>query len=309
VTNISQPSTHSGPLPNHDPDLALRPFKPFSSLVKIDVSALSHTGLLRENNEDQFFVTRVSRAHETLLSSLPAGDVPERAEEVNYVMIVADGMGGHAAGELASRLAISALVGLALELPYWIIKLDSEEASKELASRARALVQEVGEIVFKRGRGDASLRGMGSTLTAARSLGRDLLVFHVGDSRAYLFRDGSLHRLTKDHTYAQMLVDCGRLDQRDVASSGVRHLLTNALGGSTEHVDVDVDVLRLEHGDGLLLCSDGLTDLVDDETISSTLGGSENSKDACDKLVQLALERGGRDNVTVIVAGYSFPEV
>jgi PPM family protein phosphatase len=202
----------------------------------------------------------------------------------------------------------SALVGLALELPYWILKLDSGEASKEVERRSRAIVQEVGEIVFKRGREDAALRGMGSTLTAARSLGRDLLVFHVGDSRAYLFRDGCLHRLTKDHTYVQMLVDCGKLDPFDAATSGVRHLLINALGGSTEHVDVDVDLLRLEHGDWLLLCSDGLTDLVDDETISGTLARSENSKEACARLVQLALDGGGRDNVTVIVAGYSFPE-
>jgi protein phosphatase len=308
VTKIPQTSTHPGRLPNHHADPAHPPFKPFSSLVKIDVSALSHTGLIRDNNEDQFAVTKMSRVHETLISSLPPGDVPERAEEVNYVMIIADGMGGHAAGELASRLAISTLVGLALELPYWIIKLDSEEASQELERRARALVQEVGEIVFKRGHEDASLRGMGSTLTAVRSLGRDLLVFHVGDSRAYLFRDGCLHRLTKDHTYAQMLVDSGKLEASDVATSGVKHLLTNALGGSTEHVDVDVDLLRLEHGDRLLLCSDGLTDLVDDETISRTLSAFESSKDACEKLVQLALEDGGRDNVTVIVAGYIFPE-
>ena len=307
MSDISEPSTHSGPSPRHDADPALRLFKPFSSLVQVDVNALSHTGLLRENNEDQFCVTRMSRVHETLLTSLPAGDVPERAEEVNYVMIVADGMGGHAAGELASRLAISALVGLALELPYWIIKLDSEEASRELERRARALVQEVGEIVFKRGHEDASLRGMGSTLTAARSLGRDLLVFHVGDSRAYMQRDGSLHRLTKDHTYAQMLVDCGRLGSSDVAASGVGHVLTNALGGSTEHVDVDVDLVRLEHGDRVLLCSDGLSDLVDDETISRTLAGSASSNDACANLVQLALDRGGRDNVTVVVAAYSFP--
>ena len=93
---------------------------PLSSLVRIDVSALSHAGHLRENNEDQFFVTKMSRALETTLSSLPPGEVPERVEEVNYVLIVADGMGGHAAGEVASRLAISALVSLALDIPDWI---------------------------------------------------------------------------------------------------------------------------------------------------------------------------------------------
>jgi protein phosphatase len=150
---------------------------------------------------------------------------------------------------------------------------------------------------------------MGSTLTAARSLGTDLLIVHVGDSRAYLFRAGTLFRLTKDHTFAQMLVDSGKLDASDIGASGVRHILTNALGGSSEHVDVGVDLLRLEDGDRLLLCSDGLSDLVDDETISNTLAGTTVSEDTCAQLVQLALDRGGRDNVTVIVAAYTFPEV
>jgi protein phosphatase len=149
---------------------------------------------------------------------------------------------------------------------------------------------------------------MGSTLTGARSLGRDLLIVHVGDSRAYLLRAGGLHRLTKDHTYAQMLVDCGKLEACDIATSGLGHVLTNALGGSSEHVDVDVDLLRLEDRDRLLLCSDGLSDLVEDDTIAQTLTGAETSAAACAQLVQLALDRGGRDNVTVIVAGYTFPD-
>jgi protein phosphatase len=93
-----------------------------------------------------------------------------------------------------------------------------------------------------------------------------------------------------------------------VASSGVRHILTNALGGSTEHVEVDVDVIRLENGDRLLLCSDGLTDLVDDDAITETLAAKPASGDACDRLIELALDAGGRDNVTVIVAGYTFPD-
>jgi protein phosphatase len=282
-------------------------FQPFSSLVRIDVAAKSHPGLVRPNNEDQFFVAQMSRALETMLSSLPPGDVPERAEEVNYVMIVADGMGGHAAGETASRLAISALASLALDLPDWILKL-TKDARAELENRARDVVQQVGALLYERGHQDAKLRGMGSTLTVARSLGRDLLIAHVGDSRAYLFRAGSLHRITKDHTYAQMLVDCGRLHPDDIAASGVRHILTNALGGSTEHVEVDVDMLRLENGDRLLLCSDGLTDLVDDETITETLLASPTSTEACECLVELALTRGGRDNVTVIVAAYTIPD-
>ena len=283
-----------------------QPRRPFSSLVRVDVSALSHPGHVRPNNEDQFFVTRLTRSLETILASLPAGDVPDRAEEVNYVMVVADGMGGHAAGEVASRLAVSALVNLGLEMPDWIFRVD-EEHTPEIARRARHVVQQISTDLIERGRQDSGLRGMGSTLTAARSYGRDLLIVHVGDSRAYLLRAGCLHRLTRDHTFAQLLVETGRLDARDVAKSGVSHVLTNALGGSNANVDVDVDFLQLQDGDRMLLCSDGLTDLVDDETITTMLVGATTSKDACDRLLQLALDRGGRDNITVIVAAYEFP--
>ena len=281
---------------------------PLSSPVRIDVSALSHVGHLRDNNEDQFFVTKMSRALETMITSLPPGDLPDRVEEVNYLLILADGMGGHAAGELASRLAISALVSLALDVPDWILKVTSEAAQAELERRARDIVRQVGSVIFRKGREDSALKGMGSTLTAARSLGRDLLIVHVGDSRAYLFRAGGLHRLTRDHTFAQMLVDCGKLNASDIPSSRVRHVLTNALGGSSEDVKVDVDLLRLEDGDRLLLCSDGLTDLVDDDTIAQTLATSASAAEGCSQLVQLALDRGGRDNVTVIVAAYTFPD-
>jgi protein phosphatase len=281
--------------------------RPYSSLVRIDVSALSHPGRVRANNEDQFLVTRLARSMETMLSSLQPGDVPERADELNYAMVVADGMGGHAAGEVASRLAISALITLILDVPDWIFRVD-EEGAPEIERRARRIVQQISSLLFERGREDAALRGMGSTLTAARSYGRDLLIVHVGDSRAYLLRAGQLHRLTKDHTYAQMMVDCGRLQACDVASSGVAHILTNAIGGSTEQVDVDVDLLRLENGDRILLCSDGLTDLVDDDAITNTLTGSSTSSDACAELMRQALDGGGRDNITVIVAGYTLPD-
>ena len=284
----------------------VRPFRAFSSLVRIDVAALSHVGHVRANNEDQFFVTKLVRSLETMLSSLPPGDVPHRADEVNYVMVVADGMGGHAAGEMASRLAISALVSLGLDLPDWIFRVD-EKSAPEIERRARQIGQQVGSVLFQRGQADAALRGMGSTLTAVRSYGHDLLIVHVGDSRAYLLRARRLHRLTRDHTFAQMLVDCGQLEPSEIESSGVSHVLTNALGGSTEVVDVDVDLARLENGDRVLLCSDGLTDLVDDETITRVLLESPAATDACSALVTLALDRGGRDNVTVIVAGYTLP--
>ena len=279
--------------------------RPISSSVRVDVSALTHPGHVRKNNEDHFLVTKATRALETVTTSLPAGEVPERADEVNYVMVVADGMGGHAAGEVASRLAISALVGVALDIPDWIFWVDAEHRP-EMERRARESVQQVGAMLIERGRQDSALRGMGSTLTAARSYGRDLLIVHVGDSRAYLLRAGHLERLTRDHTYAQMLVDTGQLSPNDVTLSGVRHILVNALGGSVEQPAVDVDLLRLEDGDRLLLCSDGLTDCVDDAAIATTLGGALPSSEACQRLLELALDGGGRDNITLIVATFAF---
>jgi protein phosphatase len=296
MIKTSSPSSDTRPVPAA---------RPFPSPARVDISALTHPGHVRANNEDQFYVARATRTLETILSSLPAGDVPERADEINHVMVVADGMGGHAAGEVASRLAISTLVSLALEIPDWIFRVDEDNAS-EMQRRARDVVQQVGSHVFERGREDSALRGMGSTLTCARSCGRDLWIIHVGDSRAYLLRKGRLERLTKDHTYAQMLVDTGQLSPDDVARSGLRHILTNALGGSAKKVHVDVDLLRLEDGDRLLLCSDGLTDSVDDETIAATLGAGGQAKEACHRLVQLALDGGGRDNITVIVATFGF---
>jgi protein phosphatase len=287
--------------------IAVAAADPYSSLVRVDISALSHAGYQRANNEDHYLVARLGRTLQTLKTSLPAGDVPERTEEVNYVMVVADGMGGHAAGEIASRMAISALVSLALDVPDWIFKVDEAHA-REIERRSRTRVQEVGALLVARGESEPALRGMGTTLTAARSLGRDLLITHVGDSRAYLLRSGGLHCLTRDHTYAQLLVDLGQLTPADIAGSRHRHVLVNALGGAGGDVQVDTDRLQLEDGDRLLLCSDGLTDLVDDTTITSILLEAASSSDACERLVQRALDGGGRDNVTVVVAAYRLPE-
>ncbi len=279
----------------------------FSSRVRVDVSALSNVGHRRENNEDHFLVAKVGRRWQTLSTSLPGGEVPDYTEEVNFVMIVADGMGGHAAGEVASRMAISALIKLALEKPDWILRVDDGFAG-EIAKRSKSRVKKIGAMLVQQGERDPSLKGMGTTLTIARSLGRDLMITHVGDSRAYLLRGGRLHHLTRDHTYAQLLVDIGELAPDAIASSKHRHVLTNALGGSSEDVEVDTDRVQLADGDRILLCSDGLTDMVEDDAITRILSTAAHATEACEQLVQQALDNGGRDNVTVIVATYQLPK-
>jgi PPM family protein phosphatase len=278
---------------------------PGSCSVTVDVSGLSHPGKVRARNEDHFIVTRIGRYIETAITSLPPGEVPERADEVGYALILADGMGGHAAGELASRMAISGLVKLVIAMPDWIFRLD-EGIAEDASQRSKRRFRHLNSLLIEQGAQDPDLRGMGTTLTAARNMGRHLQIVHVGDSRAYLLRDGTLHRLTRDHTYVQLLIDTGQLSKAEAADFGARHVLVNALGGCDEEVEVDVDQLELKSGDRLLLCSDGLTDMVDDETIRRTLIENRDSAGAGRRLVDLALENGGRDNVTVIVAAYTF---
>ncbi len=278
---------------------------PFAACGHVDVSGLSHPGKVRARNEDHFIVNRIGRYLETVLTTLPPGEVPDRAEEAGYAMIVADGMGGHAGGELASRMAISGLVKLVLAMPDWIFRLD-ETVSSHAKKRSKQRFRHLNSLLIEQGRQDPTVRGMGTTLTAARSMGRQLQIVHVGDSRAYLLRDARLLRLTRDHTYVQLLVDSGQLSEEEAASFGARHLLVNALGGSNEDVEVDVDRLRLITGDRLLLCSDGLTDMVDDDEICQVLVECRESAEACRRLVDLALAAGGRDNVTVVVASYTF---
>ena len=277
----------------------------FPAPVHIDVSGLSHPGKVRARNEDHFLVLRIGRYLESVLSSLPPGEVPERVEEVGYAMIVADGMGGHAAGELASRMAISGLVKLVLEMPDWIFRLDDTSVT-DATARSKRRMERINAMLIEHGRNDPDVLGMGTTLTAVRNLGRHLQIVHVGDSRAYLFRDTRLHRLTRDHTYVQLLIDTGQLSKEEAVQFGARHLLVNVLGGTNEDVEVDVDQLDLVSGDRMLLCSDGLTDRVDDDAICRVLVEYEESADACRRLIDLAMDAGGRDNITAVVARYTF---
>jgi PPM family protein phosphatase len=275
-----------------------------ASPVRVDASGLSHPGNVRPRNEDHFMIARVGRYLETVLTSLPAGQVPERADEAGYALILADGMGGHVGGELASRTIIRELVRIVLEMPEWIVRLE-DRTTAQAAERSRQRIRDLNTLLIERGKQDPELRGMGSTFSAVRNFERVLQIVHVGDSRVYLLRDGVLHRLTRDHTYVQMLVDRGKITKDEAATSAARHVLTNAVGGMNEDVEVDVDRLDLANGDRVLLCSDGLTDLVDDETILALLLEHRGAEPACHALVERALAAGGRDNVTVIVAGYS----
>jgi len=280
---------------------------PLSSLVHIDFGAVTDRGKKRSNNEDSYLVARCGRALEALLTNLPKEEMPTEFRETGYGMIVADGMGGAAAGEVASRMAISTLVKLVTEIPDWILQFD-EDREKEALKRADGHYRRVHEALTKRAESDPKLAGMGTTMTVATVIGADGIVAHVGDSRAYLYRDGKLHQLTKDQTQAQLLLDAGVINKEEFSKHRYRHVLLQAIGGRGGLVDVEIQRMRFRNDDRLLLCTDGLTDMVDDTKIAEVLGRGASSQEGCQALVDLALEAGGKDNVTVVLAHLSIPD-
>jgi protein phosphatase len=278
-----------------------------SARVQVDIAAQSHQGLVRSANEDHYLVMRLGRTLETLLTSLPPDRVPVRAEEVRYGLLVADGMGGAAAGEMASRLALSTLVGLILHTPDWILSVDAQDTERVI-QRLADHYRRIHTALLNEGLDDPNLAGMGTTMTAVGSLGASAVIGHIGDSRAYLFRGGKLHQLTRDHTWVQTLVDVGQISVEEAARHPLRHVLIRSLGGREHNFEGDFQRSWLADGDQILLCTDGLTNMVDDDVIATLLGGAATSSAACQALVAAALDRGGKDNVTVALARYRFPQ-
>jgi protein phosphatase len=278
-----------------------------SSRVEVDLGGLSDRGKVRPNNEDHFLVARFDRGMRVLLTNLPPDNLPQHTGETAYGMLVADGMGGAVAGEVASSTAIRVLLDLILATPDWIMLLD-EQRLQQVQDRMAQRLEQVNEALAEQARAEPELAGMGTTMTLTGSLGSDLIVCHVGDSRAYLYRQGKLHRLTRDHTLAQALADAGEIRPSQAATHRLRHVLTNALGPRMGEISVEARRLHLQDGDQVLLCTDGLTEMVSDRVLADVLGRPGPAGDACRALVELALQAGGKDNVTVVLGRYRFLE-
>jgi serine/threonine protein phosphatase PrpC len=236
--------------------------------MRLSSFAGSDVGLARSGNEDSYFCGRT-------------------------VFAVADGLGGHQGGEVASAVAVEPLA--ALDGRGFA---DPGEAAEALA----ATIREANAAILERAAGDPELWGMGTTLTAAALAGeRHLQLAHVGDSRAYLLRDATLDQLTSDHTVVAELVRRGRLTPQQAAIHPERSILTRAVG-LDPNVPVDLpDPLELRPGDQVLLCSDGLTEAVEDRQIADLLAAATDGNAACRSLIDAANAAGGPDNVTVVL--------
>ena len=226
-------------------------------------AARSDVGLVRSNNEDSVY----------------AGA---------RLLALADGMGGHAAGEVASQLVIAALA-----------HLDDDEPGGDLLAKLDAAVHSGNSAIAAQVEMEPDLEGMGTTLTAILFAGNRIGMIHIGDSRGYLLRDGELTQITKDDTFVQTLVDEGRITKEEAHSHPQRSLIMRALTGHEVEPTLTMREVRL--GDRYLLCSDGLSDPVSDETILDALKIPDVT-DSADRLIELALRGGGPDNVTVVVA-------
>ena len=284
-----------------------KPFRPPSATVEVEFGAVTHPGLRRTTSDDHFLIVQLGRHQKTIATSLPEGAVPDRFDEQAYGMVVADGM-GRDGPELASRLALTTLMQLVLHFGKWNVRIN-ETTAWEIVQRAERFYRKVDQTVSEASHQHPTLSGMSTTLTAAFSAGDELFVVHVGHSRAYLYRGGLLTRLTRDQTLAQRRAETGRMAPIELAARDLRHMLTDAIGGHAGEPDIEIQNYLLVNGDVVLLCTNGLTDLVEDDTIASVLRGAaaRPPTEQCQALVDLALERGGPDNITTVVARYRIP--
>jgi serine/threonine protein phosphatase PrpC len=229
-------------------------------------AAVSHVGKIRASNQD-------------------SGSVG------NHLFIVADGMGGHAGGDVASALAIRHLVGL--DRPYGSVEEAREEMYRGILDAGKELTRAVAD--------HPELTGMGTTLSGMVRVGDKVVVAHIGDSRIYLLRDGVLEQITSDHTFVQRLVDSGRITPEEAAVHPRRSVLMRVLGDVDVEPEIDTHVLDTHPGDRWLLCSDGLSGYVAEREIAEILLTTHDPEEACEKLIQASLAEGAPDNVTAVI--------
>jgi protein phosphatase len=265
---------------------------------------LTHPGKVRSSNEDHFLIARL---HRSLIVEACSLEDHERLQGSThgYLFVVADGMGGHAAGEHASSIAVQTIERFVLHTTDWFFRL-RQRYEEDLLDELKAGLMECQKQVMVDQTKHPEHHGMGTTITMAYVLWPRMFVVHVGDSRLYFLRGGKLAQVTTDHTMAQQYVAAGMMSQEEANDSKWSHLLWNAVGGSSTGLHLEVHRATLEPGDRLLLCTDGLSKHVEPELLKSTLQAAP-LEDACQQLIAQANEAGGSDNITAVVASFESP--
>jgi serine/threonine protein phosphatase PrpC len=266
---------------------------------EIDAHGVTHPGKVRKDNQDHFLLCSLRKQLVVRLSSIPEADgLKNESERLAALAMVADGVGGAARGETASRMALQAVtkyVTRTMRCYYGTGVGDESDLEAALRDGARQCHAEL----LQRGDEDFDYRGMATTLTLYLGVWPRGYLLQVGDSRCYLLRHGELTQVTRDQTMAQDMVDLGVMKAEDAAGTRLAHTLTSAIGGS--QTDPKISRFDMSWGHVLLLCSDGLTRHVPDDRIREVLRSMTSARQACETLLQDALDGGGSDNITVVV--------
>lgn len=257
---------------------------------------------MRKTNQDNFLIAEMEKSLSISEGSVSFGERKELSSgQRGQILAVADGMGGHAGGEHASRLTLEAVSEFVVNTLPWFYQAD-DLTEKEQADRLERAIERCQDRLAADQRTHPERTGMGTTLTLANVVWPQMHLVHIGDSRCYRLHEDDLTQLTVDHTFAQQMMD------RNVAPEQIPgiwyHTLWNAIGGTDDRIEPSVQQCELELGDTLLLCTDGLTKHVDDDTIANVLKSGQSAKGACERLLRKANEAGGSDNTTVIVARF-----
>jgi serine/threonine protein phosphatase PrpC len=270
--------------------------------VAVRSYGMTDRGNVRPSNEDHFLIAELVRTLRVHQTSLPQPQA-HYGRNRGHILLVADGMGGHRAGAVASALSVASVEAFLLHVLHRFSNLRPTEEQGVIKEFREALRQADARI-FEEAAQHPELAGMGTTLTMAFVSGWKLFVVHAGDSRCYLFHKGRLQRLTADHTLAAEMARRGMLEEEDIPGHHFRHVMLNVLGGTAAGVQVDVQRVELEAGDVVLLCTDGLTEMVSEDWIAATLAGEPEPEAGCAALVAEANARGGRDNITAVLARF-----
>ena len=263
---------------------------------EIDAHGVTHPGKVRRDNQDHFLLCSLRKQLVVRLSSIPHAEELSESERLASLAMVADGVGGAARGETASRVALQAITKYVTHAMRCYYGADD---GQELEDALREGARECHAELRRRGEVDADYRGMATTLTLYLGVWPRGYLLQVGDSRCYLLRHGELIQITRDQTMAQEMVDLGVMKAEEAAGTRLAHTLTSSIGGS--QTDPKITRFDMDWGHVLLLCSDGLTRHVSDDRIREVLRSMTSARQACETLLREALDGGGSDNITVVI--------
>ncbi len=268
--------------------------------INLALYAQTDVGMVRSGNEDNFLVLDLSTGRSWIASDEEAPDLLTYAQGYyGSLLAVSDGMGGALAGEVAARMAVETVRDRMLQL-----QAHDVYSRLPFHERLRLSIEEANILINGESQTNPAHKGLGATFTAVATLGDQLYFAQVGDSRAYLIRQNSIHRVTKDQSLVQQLIDAGQITEEEAETHNYRNVILQALGAHS-NVNVEVSSLPLCNLDTLVICSDGLSGKVHQDEIARIVHEAGDFKSACQRLINLANERGGEDNITVVVAQFS----